>query len=483
MADSICNIGNRKRVFIDWDLIEPGYGVACCGEKATSWEMPYGVQIAVHAPRIYPRPLVWPENPWESRINVYSTLFEDEGRYRLYYECYYLDEKDRVTDFGAMMAYAESIDGVNWVKPKIGTIRFNGSVDNNLVYGLDLSLGRGAHAGTVFKDPNAPSDQRYKLVHTGREAGRLCVFGAISPDGLRWKALKKPLIADYKSDTQTGIRFDSEKGRYVGYFRGWKGLEPGKWHGRRTIAYAESDRFETWPVPQTIVAPDVNDNPDTDIYTNSYTRWPGVADAHLMFPAFYQRALDVLEVHLMTSRDGLRWERPTRRPIIPSGEPGSDWEGGVYAGCGLVSMQPGEWSLPIGPKWHTHNQGRFPEGWPSILPNRGYLCRAIWRQDGFTSLEAQSEGKCSTVPITFSGKYLEINAWTRFAGEIRVELAEASGETIAAHTFADCDPISGDALKHTVTWKGESDLSAWAGKPMRLRFWLRRARLYAIQFV
>jgi len=483
MADSICNIGNRKRVFIDWDLIEPGYGVACSGEKATSWEMPYGVRIAVHAPRIDPQPLVWPENPWESRINVYSTLFEDEGRYRLYYECYYADEKDRITDFGAMIAYAESIDGVNWVKPEIGTIRFNGSVDNNLVYGLDLSLGRGAHAGSVFKDPNAPSDQRYKLVHIGREAGRFCVFGAISPDGLHWKALERPLIADYEGDTQTVIRFDSEKGRYVGYFRGWKGLEPGKWHGRRTIAYAESDRFETWPVPQTIVATDVNDNPDTDIYTNAYTRWPGAADAHLMFPAFYQRALDVLEVHLMTSRDGLRWERPTRRPIIPSGEPGSDWEGGVYAGCGLVSMQPGEWSLPIGPKWHTHNQGRFPEGWPSILPNRGYLCRAIWRQDGFTSLEAQSEGKCSTVPITFSGKCLEINAWTRFAGEIRVELAEASGETIAAHTFEECDPISGDALKHTVTWKGKSDLSAWAGKPMRLRFWLRRARLYAIQFV
>ncbi len=477
-------LGNRKQVFINWDLIEPGYGVAWGGEKATSWEMPYGVRIAVHPPRVDPQPLVRPEHPWESYINAYSTLFEDEGRYRLYYECYYVGERDAGSDFDAMMAYAESTDGVNWVKPRIGAIRFNGSADNNLVYGLDLSLGRGTHGGTVFKDPNAPSDQRYKLVHTGREDGRLCVFGAVSPDGLRWKALERPLITDYVSDTQTVMRFDLEKGRYVGYFRGWKGGEPGRWHGRRTIAYAESDRFESWPVPQTIVAPDVNDNPDTDIYTNSYTRWPGAADAHLMFPAFYQRASDVLEVHLMTSRDGLHWERPTRQPIIPGGEPGSNWEGGVYAGCGLVSMQPGEWSLPIGPKWHTHNQALFPERLPSTPPDRGYLCRAIWRQDGFTSLEAQTEGGCTTVPITFTGKRLEVNAWTRFAGEIRVELAEASGETIAAHTFGDCDPISGDALKHTVTWKGESDLSAWAGnKPMRLRFWLRRARLYAIQFV
>jgi hypothetical protein len=483
MSDNTYSIGNRKQVFINWDLVEPGYGVAWGGEKATSWEMPYGVRIAVHPPRIDPQPLVWPEHPWESWINVYATLFEDEGRYRLYYECYYVGEGDAVSDFDAMMAYAESTDGVNWVKPRIGTIHFKGSSDNNLVYGLDLSLGRGAHGGTVFKDPNAPSDERYKLVHTGREDSRWCVFGAVSPDGLRWKALERPLIADYVSDTQTVMRFDLEKGRYVGYFRGWKGGYLGQWHGRRTIAYAESDRFESWPEPRTIVAPDVNDHPDTDIYTNACTRWPGAADAHLMFPAFYQRASDVLEVHLMTSRDGLHWERPTRQPIIPDGEPGSHWEGGVYAGCGLVSTQPGEWSLPIGPRWYTHNQAHFPEMLPSIPPDHGYLCRAIWRQDGFTSLEAQTEGRCTTVPITFTGQHLQINAWTRFAGQIRVELAEASGETIAAHSFEDCDPISGDALKHTVTWRGKSDLSTWAGKPMRLRFWLRRARLHAIQFV
>ena len=107
------------------------------------------------------------------------------------------------------------------------------------------------------------------------------------------------------------------------------------------------------------------------------------------------------------------------------------------------------------------------------------------------SLEAESEGECSTVPITFSGNRLEVNAWTRFAGEIRVELADASegvtadvlDKPVAGRTFGDCDPISGDALKGVVTWKGESDLSAWAGKPVRMRLQMRRARLYALQFV
>ena len=477
------DLNGEKHVFINWDLIEPGYGVAWAGEVPTSWEMPYGVRIAVHSPRIDPEPLVWPEHEWESLINVYSTLFEDEGRYRLYYECHHVPETEQPEDLKAMMAYAESTDGKTWVKPKIGNVSFKGSTDNNLVYGLELSLGRGAHGATVFKDPNASPDQRYKLVHMAREKSRLGVFGAVSPDGLIWKPVEDPLLLNYMSDTQTVVRFDEEKGRYVGYFRGWRGMELGSWHGRRTIAYAESDTFESWPVPQSIVEPDVIDNPDTDIYTNAYTPWPGAAQAHLMFPAFYQRSADALEVHLMTSRDGVNWERPSRKPIVPRGEPGSDWEGGVYAGCGLVSLKSGEWSLPIGPKWHTHNQGHFSQGRPEEPPNHGFLCRALWRQDGITSLEAESEGKCTTVPVTFTGRQLEVNAWTQFAGEVRFELAEVSGDPVAGHTFEDCDAISGDVLQHTVSWKGESDLSTWAGKPMRLRLWLRRARLHAIQFV
>ncbi|MDQ1301672.1 MAG: hypothetical protein QG637_1594, partial [Chloroflexota bacterium] len=45
------DIANRKQVFVDWDLIEPGYGVAW-GGKVTSWEMPFGVRLAVHPPRL-----------------------------------------------------------------------------------------------------------------------------------------------------------------------------------------------------------------------------------------------------------------------------------------------------------------------------------------------------------------------------------------------------------------------------------------------
>ena len=68
-------LGTAKQIFIDWSLIEPGYGVACGGERPQAWEVPAGIRLAVHSPRIDATPLVWPDRPWGSVINVYTTPF------------------------------------------------------------------------------------------------------------------------------------------------------------------------------------------------------------------------------------------------------------------------------------------------------------------------------------------------------------------------------------------------------------------------
>jgi len=505
MAFEIPRLGRRKHVFIDWSMVEPGYGVSWGDAQQGSWEMPFGVRIAAHQPRIDPEPLVVLEKPWEGAFTLHTTVFEDDGLYRLYYTVYDGgDSRGRVEEPGTyMLCYAESQDGVKWTKPSLGSVEFEGSKDNNLVYGLDVSLNRPVPTASVFKDPTAQPDKRYKMIHRGRQPdGSRCVYGAYSPDGLSWKAIEKPVVYDYFSDTQIGARFDEQKGCYVGYFRGWTGHESGRFHGRRTIAYAETEDFESWPQPETIVALDLNDNPGADIYTNAYTPWPD-ADAHLMFPAFYERQKDIRQVHLMTSRDGVRWERPVREPIIPSGDPGTsgdparDWEAGVFAGIGLVSLQPDELSLTITPCRYSHNntydrpESLLQEAYPSPTGGYvGYICRATWRRDGFTSLEAETDGGFTTVPFTFEGGRLVLNAWTRYRGHIRVELVDASDESMSipaapavGRSFDTCDLVTGHKLlSHMVTWGGESDLSAWRGKTVRLKFQMRRARLYAFHF-
>ena len=345
-------LGDKKHVFVDWDLIEPGYGLVMRDNKPSNWEVPYGVKLTVHRPRIDQIPIVGTENPWEGILLNYTTIFQDEGLYRLYYTCTARGNGGK--GWISNLAYAESTDGVNWIKPRIGTVSFDGSKDNNLVYK--------GHASSVFKDPSAPSDERYKLVdlvgNNIGEDGISCLVGAVSPDGLSWKTLDTPILVDYASDTQTVIYFNQEKQRYIGYFRGISYRDVGqkwygRWHGRRVIAYAETDRFDSWPVPEQFFGPDVHDGPNTDIYTNAYSPWPD-ADAHLMFPAFFHHGVDTLDVHIMTSRDGFHWQRPLRDPIVPAGEPGSGMEGSNYAGNGIVSIKPGEWSIPIA-SWSSCN--------------------------------------------------------------------------------------------------------------------------------
>ena len=88
MAFKIPRLGRQKHVFIDWSLVEPGYGVSWGDAQQGSWEMPYGVRIVAHQPRIDPEPMVALERPWEGSFTLHTTIFEDDGLYRLYYTVY-----------------------------------------------------------------------------------------------------------------------------------------------------------------------------------------------------------------------------------------------------------------------------------------------------------------------------------------------------------------------------------------------------------
>ena len=486
------HLGTKKLVFVDWSLLEPGYGLSFGGSKPESWEISYGIKLTAHLPKLSSDPLVEADRPWEegealTGLGVYHTLLEDDGTFKLFYDAGSMDgilDTDEDTGTQRVLAYAESTDGVNWAKPNIGTVTFKGSRENNLVFGLDASPGRDAHGASVFIDPSSPSDKRYKLVSMGTYEGRFCIFGAVSPDGFNWKLIQKPLIPKYISDVQQIVRFDAEKGKYVGYFRGWTAHEHGTSHGRRYIAYSETEDFMNWPRPTPLVKASLHDSPDTDVYTNSYNLWPG-ADAHVMLPALYHHTEDYADVYMLVSRDGQNWERPLQGPVLPAGEPGSHSAGSIYAGHGIVSLKPGEWSTPVTPRRASHNTVFF----DNSMKEPGVFA-ATWREDGFMSIDADSHGAFTTLILDFDGKAMKLNTYTRLGGEILVEIADASNDNRRVHapaipgrSFDDCDPITGDHTSKTVSWNGNSDLSDWAGKPVRIRFKMRRAKLYAISFV
>lgn len=66
--------------------------------------------------------------------------------------------------------------------------------------------------------------------------------------------------------------------------------------------------------------------------------------------------------------------------------------------------------------------------------------------------------------------------------EVRVELLDGRHAPYEGHAFADADVLTMTGINQRVSWKGETDVSALAGKPVRLKIYFKNAKLYAFQF-
>jgi hypothetical protein len=101
------------------------------------------------------------------------------------------------------------------------------------------------------------------------------------------------------------------------------------------------------------------------------------------------------------------------------------------------------------------------------------------RRDGFASMDAgETSGTLTTRPLRFNGRHLFVNTDTR-EGELRVEALDADGQIVAPFSRENCEPIRADKTLLPVRWKGATDLSALAAKPIKFRFHVTKGRLYA----
>ena len=84
--------------------------------------------------------------------------------------------------------------------------------------------------------------------------------------------------------------------------------------------------------------------------------------------------------------------------------------------------------------------------------------------------------------LTFSGKELTLNYSTSAAGSVQVEIQGPSGEAIPGYALKDSREIVGDEIERVAAWERGSDISALAGKAVRLRFVMKDADLYSLRF-
>lgn len=489
----VTDIGSRRELFVENTLIE-----RVTGDAGLRLQHPVPKEIAlIH------------EAPWEGSGSGYHSIFKDGDKYRMYYKAWQLDVSDKGVKTNAhplFCCYAESSDGIRWTKPALGLHEFNGSKANNIVIASGKIGNVNADAGhpAVFKDENpaAPADARYKAMI--RSAGSKGLLPFKSPDGIHWSPMNDaPVITEGAFDSQNLAFWDAERGEYRAYWRIFtagttdeKNWKPG---GFRAIRTATSKDFLTWSKWADVK---YTGSPAEHLYTSQvrpYFRAPhlligfptryterGWSDSMRALPELEHRqwrakaseryGTAVTEALMMAGRDGVTFKRWNEAFLRPGIEREGTWNyGQQYIAWQVVQTKsdlegaPDELSLYATESYWTGKSSA--------------LRRYTLRLDGFVSASApMSGGELVTKPIRFIGGKLALNFSSSAAGGVRVEIQDASGKPMPGFALDDCPDIFGDAIDRVVTWKNGDDVRTLAGKPVRLRFELKDADVFAYQF-
>lgn len=436
------------------------------------------------------------DQPWEEANGAFSVLKDGES-YRLYYR------GGRVRPSGRpyyVTCVAESRDGIRWTRPVLGLCEFNGSRLNNIILLPDSREGTTNFCPMLDTRPGVPDSERYKAVGGSYQPsppgpdGRPTPSGGglyryVSSDGIHWRLYSdEALFVGYALDTLNIVEWLPEENVYAIYLRTWsEGGTPERpgFAGVRTISRSVSKDFVTWSKPEPM---SFGDAPLENLYTNGthpYFRAPHILVA---FPFRFMPDRKVLsddelnafgvrktqrigtsDTVFMTSRGGTRYDRTILESYIRPGLDRRNWHArNNKAAKGVLPTGDSEMSIYVA----THN----------TLPS-SHLTRYTLPLDRFVSINAPySGGDLLTKPLRFAGNTLVINYSTSAAGSIRVELLDAGGRTIPGFGTQESDEIVGDEIERTVTWRGQSRLPGTDGAPIRLRFFMKDADLFALRF-
>lgn len=446
-AEESVDVGGRLELFADDFLIE---------------SLSPGITRKLHRPE--PKDVVLTADaPWEGNTSGYYTVFRDGDLVKMIYRGWAHEPSGRVRELHReLTCYAESNDGLTFIKPNLGLFEWEGSKENNII--LD---GIASHNFAAFKDanPDCPPEARYKGIGGEKKEGGLFAFQ--SADGIRWKRMREePVITDGAFDSQNIAFWDEAAGVYRAYYRIFSegGTDGGEWKpkGVRAIRTAVSRNYLDWEAGKDLLYSE--GTPEQHLYTNAVQ--PYLRAPHLLigFPTRYlpdegQR----VEPVFMMSRDGVKFRRYDD-PVIPESAP-ADRVGNRsnYMTWGMVELpgEPGRISVYATEAYYG--------------PVPGRVRRFVYRADGFVSLQAgEEEGIVITKPLRFRGTIPVLNFTTGDGGSVVVESLGDDGAMLA-----ESEPLVGDTVAARVEWKDGGQLPEGEGT---FRFRLKNADLFSIRF-
>ncbi|MEQ9406173.1 MAG: hypothetical protein RIK87_00545 [Fuerstiella sp.] len=194
-------------------------------------------------------------------VQFYGSVIRDaaSGKFRMWYVAVSKTERldsSLPRSVPWRVAYAESDDGIHWVKPDLGLVESGGSTSNNLVK-LDPHLGV-LNLKVLYDPDDSNPAHRYRMgahVWFPKNERRLGTFAPyVSADGLTWKLLTEaqPIDAELPEAATVipPLHFEPVGGLYR-----WDGLfhlsgqnaitAPRPYHGRVSRTFVSSD-FASW---------------------------------------------------------------------------------------------------------------------------------------------------------------------------------------------------------------------------------------------
>ncbi len=420
-----------------------------------------------HRPTPYAdNPIVRPDKPWEQLGGRMAMVFSDgvwydaaDKQFKMWY----------MGGYGRSVCFAHSDNGVHWVKPKL-----------DVQAGTNIVQSATRDSTTVWLDRAATDPaRRYVLFRSHSENKQFGQSVYFSSDGNHWGGRV----------ARTGSTGDRTTAFYNPFRRVWVYSLRDGWGRVRGRRYWETPDLVRGPAWEKIDQPtmwlgaDALDAPRDDLRVapqlynldcvayeslmlGLFTIWRG--DKNL--PPGRPKPNNVC---VGFSRDGFHWSRPDRSAFLDVSEHQEDWNWGNVqsaGGCCLV----------VGDELYFYYSGRA--GSPGDGKHRdsaGSTGLARLRRDGFASMDGgEAGGSLTTRPLSFFGKHLFVNADVASGGTLTAEALDDRGEPIERLSASACVPLREDKTKQAVMWKG-AELSATAGRTVRFRFHLKRARLFA----
>ena len=483
-------------------------------------------------------PVIAPDRPWESSTIGWNSQYRDPktGKFQLWYQAHSQRNDDR--RIKNTVCYAESTDGQTWVKPALGLFSYYDVRDTNIVL-----IGNGGYGDryccSVLVDEREPDPaRRYKMVYYDwmigadekRGAGSHVAF---SPDGIHWTkhgpmVMKtsygaKGVPAPYRDE---GVYFEEKQkngtvrkswrvplsmsdavdviadprlGGFVAYGKMWIPGPDGSLGWKHAMGRAESADLIHWSKPELILVPDERDAPMREFHTSPVFYHRGL---YLSLNQILDRRAGTIDLELMSSRDGRRWERPyAGTPAIARGQGAVFDAGSLFSNATPIEVGD-EVRFYYGAYRGTAVGGvgldRQKVGAKDYFSGIGY---AAIRRDRFVALfpdpassvrnppPAPKAGTPPPPPNTVAQvtlKALDLRGVTRLQlnadasrGAIRVEVLDEDGYRLRGFAKEDAVPVRGDGLDLEARWQQKSLADLPAGKYL-LRVHLDRADFYAV---